>query len=83
MDEKLASGLVVGATLAAVGFIGSLIWQVIRSPSESARRFRVVAGCALALLAAIVLFMGAGPIGFAVVVAIICAGVWIARGSKG
>ena len=84
MDESLIRGLVMGAVLGTLGLAVTLLWKLMRSPSEAARRTRTV----LLVLAALGLAMAifAGPrgdqpffIGLAVVLA---AGTWIYKVTK-
>ncbi len=49
MDEALVRGLIIGAVLGAIAVVISLIKKLIKSPTEVARRLRVVAVISLAL----------------------------------
>ena len=82
MNESVIRGLITGLTLAVVGLIADQIWKLIRSPSEGARRFRLVSSIALFLLvaSAMVAAMGVpGAIGTGIVIAAI---VWVIKGFK-
>lgn len=73
----------IGKVMAA-GLIGLVLWGItalLQARSEAAHRARMVIGGALALLAAWVVFLMAGPVGFIIVLAVIGAIVWIAKGS--
>ena len=84
MDEGLIRALVVGGALGTVGIVATLVWQLIRSPSKSARRTRLVLGLLLGgfLMYAIV----AGPNGdrpfFIGVAATLAAAAFIMGGAK-
>ena len=82
MDESVIRGLVMGGMLAAVGFAATLVWKLVRSPSEAARRGRLV-------------LMGTLAVGFVAVAAAepardrpvyiiiglaIIAGIWVFKG---
>ncbi len=82
MDEALIRGLLVGAALGLLGFIADMVWKLIRSRSEGARRFRLVSGIGLALLvlsAMVAAFGTVGTLGTCIVIAAI---VWVIKGFK-
>lgn len=81
MDETIIRGLIMGGVLGLVGWVATLVWRVIRSPSEGARRFRLVAGISLAAFTIYIAATEGSLIGLVIVVAIIGAGVWIAKGT--
>ncbi len=82
MDETLIRGLIVGAVLGMIGFIADMVWKLIRSPSEGARRFKIVSGIALILLIGSLMVEGMGFIGAIVTTAAIAAIVWVIKGFK-
>lgn len=82
MDEALIRGLLVGAALGLLGFIADMVWKLIRSRSEGARRFRLVSGIGLAILvlsAMVAEFGILGTLGTCIVIAAI---VWVIKGFK-
>jgi len=84
MDESLIRGLVMGAVLGAAGLTATLVWKLLRSPSEAARRTRTV----LLVLAGLGLTMAilTGPRGdrpfFIGLAFVLAAGAWIYKGTK-
>lgn len=84
MEETLIRGLVMGGVFAVIGATATFLWQVLRSPSEGARRFRQVLLGALALLLGYAII--AGPSAdrpfFIVLAFVLGAGVWVYRGMK-
>ena len=82
MDEAVFRGLVIGVLLAVIGFIGDMIWKLIRSRSEGARRLKIVAGVALLLLISSVMIAAMGPIGAFGTCIVIAAIIWVLKGFK-
>ncbi len=84
MDEVVVRSLIIGAVFMVIGVTASLIWKLIRSPSEGARRTRWVLGAAGAvLLVALFLNGSSSDKGFlATVAAAIVAIVWIIKGFR-
>lgn len=82
MDETLIRGIIVGAVFGLIGFIANLVWKLIRSPSEGARRFKIVSGIALFLLVGSVMVAGMGPVGAIGTAIVIAAVVWVFKGFK-
>lgn len=82
MDEALIQGLIVGAVLGLVGFIADMVWKLIRSPSEGARRFKIVGGIALVLLVGSMMVAALGPMGALGTTIVIAAIVWVFKGFK-
>lgn len=84
MEETIIRGLVIGLTFAAIGFALNMAWKLMRSDSETARRTRQVLGAGIALLIVIGFITGGteGRTFLAVLVFIIGAGIWIARGKN-
>ena len=79
MDESI-----IGKVL-FVGIVGLVIWGIItlmQAKGEVARRFRLVVGGALGLVAAWVWFMMVGPVSFVITLGLVGAGLWIVKGSK-
>lgn len=83
MDESIVRGLVMGATLGAVGLGATLLWTLIQSKSEGARRLRVVLMLAAAAtyVAAIISVPQDAPILIGVGL-VLAAGVWVFKGTK-
>ncbi len=82
MNDAGMAGVVQGLMLAAIGLVATLIWKIARSPSEGARRLRML--FKLGGIAAVVMLILAAPpadkpllIGMAVVIA---AGIWVYKG---
>lgn len=66
-----------------VGLVGLALWGItalLTAKGEGARRIRLVFGGVLALGAAAVVFRLGGPVAAIITLAIIGAGVWVARG---
>lgn len=82
MDEALARGLIVGLVFAIIGVVAAQVWKLIRSPSEGARRFKIVIGVALVLLVGSIMVAGMGPLGALGTTIAIAAIVWVIRGFK-
>lgn len=82
MDELLVRGLILGVVFAILGFAAHFIWKLIRSPSEGARRARLVIYATVGLFAAVIIFDTFGTVPLLVIAALIGAGIWIKRGSK-
>lgn len=82
MDELLVRGAIIGVVFAAIGFIAHYIWKLIRSPSEGARRLRIVVYSlgGLGVMALVAADYGIG--GVLITAAVIGVGVWIKRGFK-
>ena len=82
MDELLVRGLILGVVFAIIGFAAHYIWKLIRSPSESARRARIVLYLLIGIPVAVMIVQAFGVVAALVIAALIGAGVWIKRGSK-
>lgn len=82
MDELLVRGLILGVLFAAIGFAAHLIWKLIRSPSEGARRARIVLYVLIGLAVMSLIAADYGVIGVLITAALIGAGIWIKRGFK-
>lgn len=82
MDEALIRGLVIGLFLAAIGLIADLVWKLIRSPSEGARRLKLVFRIALLLLVASLMVAGMGVLGALGAGIAIAAVIWVIKGFK-
>lgn len=82
MDEATVRGLILGAVFMAVGVAATVIWKVIRSPSEGARRLRWVVGGGLALLIASLLVHDLGIIAVLALAVILGAITWIIKGFR-
>jgi hypothetical protein len=82
MDESLIRGLVVGAFLGLVGFVANLVWKLIRSPSEGARRLKVVIVGATGLFVGGIVLAEMGFFGALGVAIAVAAVVWVFKGFK-
>lgn len=82
MDETLIRGLIVGGALGAVALAASLVWKAIKSPSEGARRFRIVAGIGLGALVLFVAAESGALIEILVFAAVVGAIIWVIKGTK-
>ncbi len=82
MDEALIRGLLVGAALGLLGFIADMVWKLVRSRSEGARRFKLVSGIALVLMVVSAMVAGMGPLGALGTCIVIAAIVWVFKGFK-
>lgn len=82
MGETIVRGVIIGLAFMALGVVATVIWKVIRSPSEGARRLRWVVGGGLALLIASLLVQGLGVIAVLALAAILGAITWIIRGFR-
>jgi len=82
MDEIVVRGLIIGAVFMAIAITARLIWRLIRSPSEAARRARWVLGLLIALPIGALLVHDFGIGGVLVPAVVIAAGIWIYKGSK-
>jgi len=86
MDVNIADagarGLILGAVLGIIGAIAALVWAIIRSKSEGARRFKIVGGIALLLLVGSMLVAMMG-VAWATAVGIAIAAItWVVKGFK-
>ncbi len=82
MDDAVIRGLLVGAVLGLLGFVADMVWKLIRSRSEGARRFKLVSGIALALMVVSAMVAGMGPLGALGTCIVIAAMVWVFKGFK-
>lgn len=82
MDDTVIRGLLVGAVLGLLGFIADMVWKLIRSRSEGARRFKIVGSIALVLLIGSVMIAAMGPAGAVGTCVVIAAIVWVFKGFK-
>ena len=82
MDELLVRGAIIGLVFAAIGFAAHYIWKLMRSPSEGARRARIVLYLLIGLPIAAVIVHDLGVVAALVIAALIGAGIWIKRGFK-
>lgn len=86
MEETLIRGAVQGLTIAVIGSVivgvGTLIWKLMRSPSEGARRIRWVLAGLSALLVGAILVDSGGITALLIGAAVIGVAVWIYRGFK-
>lgn len=82
MDETIIRGLIVGAVFGLIGFVANMVWKLIRSPSEGARRFKIVSGIALVLLVGSIMVAAMGPVGALGTTVVIAAIVWVFKGFK-
>lgn len=82
MDEAVIRGLIVGAVLGLMGFFANMVWRLIRSRSEGARRIKIVGGIALMLMAGSVMIAAMGPVGAIGTSIAIAAIIWVFKGFK-
>lgn len=82
MDDALIRGLLVGAAFGLLGFIADMVWKLIRSRSEGARRFRLVSSVAVVVLVGSAMVAGMGPLGALGTCIVISAIVWVFKGFK-
>jgi mannitol-specific phosphotransferase system IIBC component len=77
-----ARGLIYGAIFGIIGYTANRVWQIIRSPSEGARRFKIVGGITLLLLVGSMLVAMMGVV-WAIAVGIAIAAItWVVKGFK-
>lgn len=82
MDELLVRGAIIGLVFAALGLAAHYIWKLMRSPSEAARRTRIVLYLLLGISLTIMTVQATDVGSTLVIAALIGAGVWIKRGFK-
>ena len=82
MDELLVRGAIIGLVFAALGLTAHYIWKLMRSPSEAARRTRIVLYLLLGISLTIMTVQATDVGSTLVIAALIGAGVWIKRGFK-
>lgn len=82
MDEAVIRSLIVGAVLGLMGFVANMVWKLIRSRSEGARRFKIVGGIALVLIVGSVMVAAMGPVGAIGTGIVIAAIFWVFKGFK-
>lgn len=82
MDEAVIRGLIIGTVFGLIGLAANLVWKLIRSTSEGARRIKIVGGIALVLLVAGVMVSAMGPVGAIGAGIAIAATVWVFKGFK-
>lgn len=82
MDEALIRGLLVGAAFVLLGFIADMVWKLIRSRSEGARRFKLVSSVAIVLMVGSAMVAGMGPLGALGTCIVIAAIFWVFKGFK-
>jgi chromate transport protein ChrA len=82
MDESVIRGLVIGVVFAVIAFLASLVWKLIRSQSEVARRFKIVAVVCIGLFVLAMMYSAMGPGPTALWVLAGGAVIWIFRGRK-
>ena len=80
MEEFWIRGVIIGITLGLIGFSLDLIWKLIKSKSEAARRLKLVIKAAFAILVLVFMFTNAGPVPTLITAAVIAALVWVYRG---
>lgn len=80
--NKLASGALMGGVLVVVWLVSAGVWKLVRSPSEGARRFRLVSGGLLGLALAALMVTAMGPVGAIITALLVGAGVWVIKGFR-
>lgn len=78
----LIGGLLVGAAFGLLGIISDMVWKLVRSRSEGARRFKLVSSVAIVLLVGSAMVAGMGPLGALGACIVIAAIVWVFKGFK-
>lgn len=82
MDDAVIRGLLVGAVLGLLGFVADMVWKLIRSRSEGARRFKLVSSVAIVLMVGSAMVAGMGLLGALGTCVVIAAIVWVFKGFK-
>ena len=82
MTEATIRGLIQGGAFLFLGLLATLIWKLLRSKSEGARRLKWVLGASAALVVTAVIIHDNGLPTALVIAAIIGAIVWIIKGFK-
>lgn len=82
MDEVLVRGLIIGAVFMAFGVTANLIWKLVKSRSEGARRFKWVIGAVLTFMIAAMIVQSLGVTGLLLTLLALGALVWIVLGFK-
>ena len=82
MDEAVVRGLIQGVAFALIGLVATIVWKLIRSKSEGARRIKLVGTIALVLLVGTVMFEAMGAVGAIISFVVIAACIWIAKGFR-
>jgi len=80
MEEFWVRGVIIGVTLGLIGFGLDLIWKLIKSKTEAARRLKLVIKAAFAILAWVFMLTNAGLVPALITAAVIAALVWVYRG---
>ena len=80
--DAAVRGLIGGAILGLIGFVANMVWKLIRSQSEGARRFKLVSGVAIVLMVVSAMVAGMGPLGALGTCIVIAAIVWVFKGFK-
>ena len=82
MDETVVRGLIIGVAFALIGLVANMVWKLIRSKSEGARRVKLVAAIALVLLVGSVMLEAMGAVGAIISLVVIASLIWIAKGFR-
>ena len=82
MDELLVRGAIIGVVFAALGFTAHYIWKLMRSPSEGARRLRLVMYSLIGLAVMAFVADTFRLVSALVVAALVIVAIWIKRGFK-
>lgn len=79
MDELLVRGAIIGLMFGIIGFVAHYAWKLMRSPTERARRARIVLYVLIGLPVAALLVSELGAVGTLILAALIGAGIWIKK----
>lgn len=80
MDETVIRGIIIGVAFGLVGLIATLVWKLIKSPGEGARRLRIIAGVGLAAFVIYGAALTHTLPGLVVLIAIIAGITWVMKG---
>jgi chromate transport protein ChrA len=82
IDEATVRGLVQGGAFLIVGLLATLIWKLMRSKSEGARRLKWVLASAFALWVLAGVASYGNPMEAVALAVIVGVGYWVYRGFK-
>jgi hypothetical protein len=82
MEDTIVRNLIIGAIFGIVCYLADRLGKIIRSKSEGARRFKIVASVGLLILVGSALFAMLGPVGAIGTGIAIAAIVWVVKGFK-
>lgn len=82
MDETVVRGVIQGVAFALIGLVATIVWKLIRSKSEGARRVKLVGTIALVLLVGTMMFEAMGAVGTIISCVVIATCIWVAKGFR-